>query len=195
MADNDQQLAATYREEFRRAYPELVVVAHRSRLMRYVNDGDVGDVLQDICIALWRSWGRVRTFEPERRTAYVLGTAHRRISSYIEDDRKRSVVGAPGILKFDNIPTSSEEIVKEFANRNPDLWNPELWLAVKALSGRQREALLLHYVEDWSVDRIARSRGIGPGTVKTHLSRARYAVRMTLAEWIIERKLETQSDV
>lgn len=48
--------------------------------------------------------------------------------------------------------------------------------ALRRLSARQRLVTVLHYVCDLSVDRIAAETGISPGTVKTHLSRARNAL-------------------
>ena len=49
----------------------------------------------------------------------------------------------------------------------------EFWAAVRALPDRQAQAVALHYLEDRSVDDIATILDISPGTVKTHLHRAR----------------------
>jgi RNA polymerase sigma-70 factor (ECF subfamily) len=49
----------------------------------------------------------------------------------------------------------------------------DLWRAVRGLSKRQQEAVVLHYVGDLSVADCAAAMGCDVGTVKTHLSRAR----------------------
>lgn len=48
------------------------------------------------------------------------------------------------------------------------------WVEVLGhLSDSQRKAVALHYLEDRSVDDVAVTLGVSPGTVKTHLHRAR----------------------
>lgn len=54
---------------------------------------------------------------------------------------------------------------------------PALAAALAGLSTRQRTAVALHYLEDLSVADTARTMGVTEGTVKTHLSRARRALR------------------
>lgn len=46
-------------------------------------------------------------------------------------------------------------------------------IALRSLSRRQQEAVLLYYVADMSVEHVAASLGCRVGTVKTHLWRAR----------------------
>jgi RNA polymerase sigma-70 factor (ECF subfamily) len=48
---------------------------------------------------------------------------------------------------------------------------------VASLSGQQRTAFMLRFVEDMSIQEIADSMGLEPGTVKSHLARAVGAVR------------------
>ena len=49
----------------------------------------------------------------------------------------------------------------------------ELWSAVRSLPPRQREAVVLCYLEGMSRSEVAAEMGIGVETVKTHLERAR----------------------
>ena len=56
----------------------------------------------------------------------------------------------------------------------------DLWRAVARLPARQQEAVVLHYVLDLSVSETAQVMRCGDGTVKTHLSRARAALRVAL---------------
>lgn len=49
----------------------------------------------------------------------------------------------------------------------------QFWAAVRTLPTQQAHVVALHYLEDLPVDRIAEVLEIAPGTVKTHLHRAR----------------------
>ena len=52
--------------------------------------------------------------------------------------------------------------------------------ALAGLARGQRSAVVLHYLLDQSVDEVARTLGVHPGTVKTSLHRARAALRQAL---------------
>jgi RNA polymerase sigma factor (sigma-70 family) len=56
----------------------------------------------------------------------------------------------------------------------------EFWAAVRALPTMQAQVVALRYVEDRSVDEIAAVLDIAPGTVKSHLFRARKSLATTL---------------
>ena len=64
----------------------------------------------------------------------------------------------------------------------PDGDTHELVEAIQALPANQRAAVHLHYYEGYSTDEIAGILGQRPGTVRSHLSRAREALRMQLKE-------------
>jgi RNA polymerase sigma-70 factor (ECF subfamily) len=49
--------------------------------------------------------------------------------------------------------------------------------AVSRLNGKQKICFHLHYIENWSIDRIAELLGCAEGTVKGHLHRARLRIR------------------
>lgn len=56
----------------------------------------------------------------------------------------------------------------------------QLWERVRALSPNQRDAIVLHYVDDLPLADIANVLGCGIGTVKTHLQRGRRQLATTL---------------
>jgi RNA polymerase sigma-70 factor, ECF subfamily len=56
----------------------------------------------------------------------------------------------------------------------------DLWRAVQRLPRRQQQAVILHYLEDLSVEQVAGAMGCGAGTAKTHLFRALQALRRML---------------
>ena len=62
----------------------------------------------------------------------------------------------------------------------PDEDSRELVEAVLALPANQRAAIHLHYYEGYSTDEIAAILGQRPGTVRSHLSRARETLRQKL---------------
>jgi RNA polymerase sigma-70 factor, ECF subfamily len=65
----------------------------------------------------------------------------------------------------------------------PDLdASMDLWREVRMLPERQQEAVVLHYVLDLPVSDVAQAMRCEEGTVKTHLSRARSALRVALEE-------------
>ena len=56
----------------------------------------------------------------------------------------------------------------------------DVWRGVARLPARQQQAVVLHYVQGYSVAETAQAMGCGDGTVKAHLSRARAALRAEL---------------
>lgn len=74
---------------------------------------------------------------------------------------------------------------RRFATRiarfDPEL-QPEVIDAVLRLSPQQRGAVFLTYWEDLSPDQVGQLLGISPGTVKSHLARARSRLREVLDE-------------
>lgn len=67
------------------------------------------------------------------------------------------------------------------AHFDPEL-RPEVISAVLDLSPQQRATVFLTYWEDLSPDQIGELLGIRPGTVKSHLARARSRLREVLDE-------------
>lgn len=64
----------------------------------------------------------------------------------------------------------------------PDQDCQELMEAILSLPANQRAAVHLHYYEGYTTDEIAKILGQRPGTVRSHLSRAREALRAQLKE-------------
>jgi RNA polymerase sigma-70 factor (ECF subfamily) len=58
----------------------------------------------------------------------------------------------------------------------------DLWRAIRSLPRRQQEAIVLHYAIDLAVAEVAAVMGCSEGAVKSHLSRAREALRGHLEE-------------
>lgn len=73
----------------------------------------------------------------------------------------------------------------------PDRESRELVEAILALPANQRWAVHLHYYEGYSTDEIASILGQRPGTVRSHLSRARKALKIYLTDSEKENCCET----
>jgi RNA polymerase sigma-70 factor, ECF subfamily len=80
----------------------------------------------------------------------------------------------------------AKAVVRLAARRQPDPpLQPEVldfWRAVRALPGRQRQAVALFYLEDWPTAEIARFLGCTETTVRGHLHRGRAALARRLGE-------------
>jgi len=57
-----------------------------------------------------------------------------------------------------------------------------LWQAVHELPLGERTAVVLYYRESMTVNEVATAMGVSPGTVKTHLFRARAKIEMKLRD-------------
>jgi RNA polymerase sigma-70 factor (ECF subfamily) len=58
----------------------------------------------------------------------------------------------------------------------------EVIAALRSLTARQREAVVLHHMADWSVAEVAAAMDAAEATVKTHLQRGRTALAKLLGE-------------
>jgi RNA polymerase sigma factor (sigma-70 family) len=74
------------------------------------------------------------------------------------------------------LPSPGERL---FADEQAEM----LWQAVSQLPMAQRSAVVLYYREHLSVNEVAKTMGVTPGTVKTHLVRARSQIRVNLRGW------------
>ncbi|MCB5166253.1 SigE family RNA polymerase sigma factor [Streptomyces bambusae] len=136
----------------------------------YLMTGDLHeaqDVVQEAFVRAWGRRGRLsRDAGPEawiRTVAWRLAVSRwrrRRRASEAWRERHEGDPAVPG----------------------PGPGTVALVTALRALPDRQRRVAVLHYVCDLTVEQVAAETGIAAGTVKTHLSRARAALRPHLEE-------------
>ena len=140
---------AFYRREYA-AVATLTMVLTRSR-------SAAEDIAQDAFLRAHRDWKSVGNFDnPEgwvRRVATNLALSRFR--------RMRAEAKALMRLQPGSATTQMSPEATEF------------WAEVRKLPARQAQVVALHYVEDRSVDEVADLLEITPGSVKTHLHRAR----------------------
>lgn len=127
------------------------------------------DLAQDSFLAAHRHWDRVSQFDAPQ--AWV-----RRVMINKATSRRRRL-GAE-LRALAKSGAGREEAV-------PDLSAPtnEVWEAVGRLSKRQRQAVVLHYVGQLSMNEVGEAMGCSTGAVKSHLHRARENLAHKLSEW------------
>ncbi|WP_405148760.1 SigE family RNA polymerase sigma factor [Sphaerisporangium sp. NBC_01403] len=150
-----------------------VFSAHRLGLVRLAfllvgSQETAEDVVQDAFAALHRRWSRLVDHDrvlPYLRTAVVNGCrmVHRR----------RAIVGR--FVGDRETPFWSAEAAILLGETRR-----EVFLAVRALPRRQREAVVLRYYLDLSEAEISEAMGISRGTVKSTVSRALKALTAKL---------------
>jgi RNA polymerase sigma-70 factor, ECF subfamily len=144
-------------------------------IFEIVRDEQAGlDLVQETFIAAVKHIGSLR--DDEKFGSWLFGIAHQKI---IQLWRKRS---GKEIL-FDEIPNSPEE----FENSPDDLLirreqEAEFMNLLNQLPVPQRSVLLLHFVEDFSLEEIARITETQVGTVKSRLHYAKKSLRKLLDE-------------
>jgi len=147
--------------------PEAGLYAeHRTELVRFatalVGPSDAADVVSDAMLSLLKS-GRLADAERPSGLMYraVLNKAN---SMHRSGFRRRA---------------REQRFVQRVTIENPEL-HPEVVGAVVALSPQQRACVYLTYWEDLTPHDVAERLGIGEGTVKRYLARARARLREVL---------------
>jgi RNA polymerase sigma factor (sigma-70 family) len=151
----------------REAFTELVQGWH-STVERYVGrmlGGPDDDVVQEIWLAVVKGLPRLR--RPDRFTPWLFTVARRAVMN-----RLREAYTRPEPVPVDD--ASSEDAADGVVNRET------LAGALAALPVREREALLLFYLEDLPVEACAQICAVPVGTIKSRLNRARRLLRLEL---------------
>lgn len=153
---------AGWERAFRAEYPAMVRLAGL-----LVGDTAVGeDIAQEAFARLVEAGDRV-----DSPTAYLRAIVIKRSSSHI----RRLVVAR---RRLPPVPTVvvSDEMADDLTGRSV------VRVALMRLSRRQREAVVLRYFAGLNDAEVAQAMGVSAGTVKTHLHRARAALRDELED-------------
>lgn len=148
---------------FEEGYARLAPVAYRAAY-RLLGDREAAlDVAQDAMAKLVTRWAEVARHPTPEGWAVTVAT--------------RLVLGGwrrkSGVRPVSTSGTESPE--------SPAIERTDLVAALRKLPRRQREVAVLLYVADLPVAAVASALGCTDGTVKQHASRARTALRETLA--------------
>jgi RNA polymerase sigma-70 factor, ECF subfamily len=150
-AASDRSFDAFFVAEF----PRMVAFARA-----LVGDRAIAEELaQEAMLRAFRNWDTVSNYE--RPGAWV----RRVLANLASSARKRRGIETRAHARVDVRPEASEDVLVD-----P---HDGFWVLVRALPTRQREAIALHYLEDWSVKQIAQFLGCAESTAKAHLQKAR----------------------
>ena len=143
------------------AYADMI---YRLALVRTRNRADAEDVLQDVFFRCLRRQPVFR--DEEHQKAWLITAAINASKSLLSRADRRHGAGAEAL---------------EFLSTEDDT-DATVYNAVMQLPDKYRTAVHLFYYEGYSVEEIGRMTETKPSTVKSHLHRAREALRKVLKE-------------
>lgn len=160
--DADEAVTALYSANFR------ALVRLSALLVRDVATAE--EVVQDAFVAMHGAWRRLR--DPDKALSYLRQSVVNRSRSVL---RHRAVAEKYAPKGLPDAP-SAEHGAMGLLERSAVIE------ALRALPGRQREALVLRYYGDLSEAQIADAMGISRGAVKSHTARGMAALRSVLEQ-------------
>src|SRR5690606_12082458 len=179
-AATDEELMLAYGRGDAAAFDALYA-RHRGGLFRFLlrglsNRATAEEAYQDV-------WSRViaarATYRPDAKfTTWMYRIAHNLL---VDQYRRKGPVQGDADMELalartpDSEERQPESTLSEFEQRR------QLKLAMDALPDEQRIALQLRLEQEWSLEEIARSTGVGRETVKSRLRDAMDKLRMEVA--------------
>jgi RNA polymerase sigma factor (sigma-70 family) len=136
--------------------------------------GEAGELAQDSFSEAWlrRDACRGDWRDPEVFAAWLRGVARNRFRNWARGRRRWFRLLAPEqSIESVAAPVSLPEPADEF---------DELRQAIKRLPGKQRQVVLMHYLEETSVERVAALLAVSPKAVEGRLYQARRNLRRLL---------------
>ncbi|MGE5186379.1 MAG: sigma-70 family RNA polymerase sigma factor [Acidobacteriota bacterium] len=169
---DDAELVACSRRRDAGAFGELVERHQRLvfgvALARCQDPALAEDVAQEAFVVAWRDLDRLR--EGDRVGTWVAGIARNLAASAVRARARRP----EPVLDLPAVPTPEDEALQR---EDRDL----LRRALAAVPASFREVLVLYYLENESIARIAAALAISEDLVKQRLSRGRRALRDSIA--------------
>jgi RNA polymerase sigma-70 factor (sigma-E family) len=159
-SDADLAIAAMYSTEYRSLVRISVVLV-----------GDVGtaeEVVQECFIAMYAAWRRLKNVD--KAVNYLRRSVVNRSRSVL----RRRMVADKHVPKHEpDMPSAEQGAITQ-------LERTAVIAALRSLSVRQREAIMLRYYLDLSEEEVASAMRISRGAVKSHTARAKAALRAVL---------------
>ena len=151
-----------YRELFEATYPRLV-----RTLWFVVHDHELAqEIAQEAFVELYRRWSKVCSYD--RPELWVRRVALRKAQHETARAMRRLRV--------------ERDSVADLEVSAPELPDPALRAAIRALPPRQRAVVALYYLEDRPMEEVADLLGCSTATGFVHLHRARHRLAELLAE-------------
>jgi RNA polymerase sigma-70 factor (ECF subfamily) len=156
------------------AFAELVAEMERP-LLYYAakvlaNEDAAFDVLQEVWLTAFRAIQRLD--DPRSIRSWLYRITHDRVIDRIRHDRSRESAEKA------RAETHPEEVEEAFAAEDAEA----LHRAVDRIDLKHREVIVLHFLEDLSIQEIASIIGEPAGTVKSRIHYAKRALREALRE-------------
>jgi RNA polymerase sigma-70 factor (ECF subfamily) len=179
-----EKIAAQERETATQEFSR-VVASLRPQIFRFLlastRDQDLAETLTQECfLKAYRNWGRFRGESSAMtwlmRIAINLQKDHWR-NRRIQFWRHTRTNSVDANEASEWLPSGERSAEQQMLAREQV---QQVWKVVESLSERQRTVFLLRYVEEQDLSEIAQATGLREGTVKAHLSRALWKVRMEL---------------
>ncbi len=137
------------------------------------------DVVQETFAAAVRHIGTLR--DDERFGSWLFGLAHQKCVQHWRRSRRAEDVFAPSADDATNAGEFADEATPDpRASLLRREESEEFFATIATLSPAHRSVLLLHVVEDFSLEEIARITDVPVGTVKSRLHHAKRALRETM---------------
>lgn len=140
---------------FRKEFPRMVAVAYAISGSRWAAE----ELAQEAFLRAYKSWNRVSQYDKP-------GAWLRRVTINLSNSLLRRRVSEVRALQRYAAGTPTA------VDKHPDN-ELAFWAQVKALPSRQREAVVLHYVDGLDTAFIAEVLDISESSVRTHLQRGR----------------------
>lgn len=158
---------------FDEEFPELLRVAYRAAYRITGEPTAAEDAASEALVKASLRWGRIS----ERAGPWVV-----RVASNLAVDHLRRTA-------------RRNRFTRDRSDLSPDehRCTIDLHRALKTLSKRQREVVVLRYFGDLSEAEIAAELGLAPGTVKSHASRGLAALRLLLEDRPVPSALQPEA--
>lgn len=145
-----------------------LVPAYRRRVfgLAYSVLGDrsaAEDVAQEVFVKVWQAFD---SFDGRARLSTWIYAITR--NAAISALRKR-----PRAVSLSEDAVAAEVDAIDSGRRPEDEGDAQLWRLVEALPDKQRQAIVMFYQDDRSIEEVAEMLGMPVNTVKTHLHRGR----------------------
>ena len=150
--------------EFRALYEREHVGLLRTAFLLCGNNDTSQEIVAEAFARAAARWWRLRGYDrPGAWLRLVVVRLALRARSHAQ--RERATSELPDVAHLDRMPT-----------------DPAIYTGLRALTTAQRDCIVLHHLDDLSVDTIADLLGLPAGTVRSHLHRGRARLAELLTE-------------
>lgn len=159
-SEDDRELqvvraAGSFESMFHREFPRMVAVAYAITGSRWAAE----ELAQEACLRAYRSWSSVSGYD--KPGAWLRRVTINLANSFLQ--RRVSELRALEGYALNGLEPLADHPLED----------REFWDEVTSLPRRQREVIVLRYVDDLSPSEIAEVLDISESSVRTHLQRGR----------------------